>query len=141
MVAGRAVGGQVGTAVVVCVRPARGRGRFITSRYAGQSDSDAFLDAALEQLAAYVGESVGTVLHARAGQLRRLLDAAAARAGSAGRRLVLVVDGLDEDTSGAAANPASPVCCPSGPWCTSWSPAACPPIFPPTSASVTPCAR
>ncbi|WP_026425707.1 trypsin-like peptidase domain-containing protein [Actinokineospora inagensis] len=78
---------------------------FITSRYVGQSDSDAFLDAVLEQLAALVGESPSAVLHARAGQLRRLIEAAAARAESTGRRLVLVVDGLDEDTSGAARKP------------------------------------
>jgi hypothetical protein len=74
---------------------------FITSRLAGQSDSDAFTDALLEQLAALTEEPLHAVLEARVrrGHTLRLLQAAANRCTEAGRRLVLVVDGLDEDTS------------------------------------------
>jgi tetratricopeptide (TPR) repeat protein len=74
---------------------------FITSRLAGQSDSDAFTDALLEQLAALTEEPPQAVLEARArrGHTLRLLQAAANRCAETGRRLVLVVDGLDEDTS------------------------------------------
>jgi hypothetical protein len=77
---------------------------FITSRYAGQSDSDAFTDALLEQLAAFTGEPPQAVLEARVrrGHMLRLLQAAARRCMEVGRRLLVVVDGLDEDTSSAA---------------------------------------
>ncbi|MFL6122299.1 trypsin-like peptidase domain-containing protein [Actinophytocola sp.] len=76
---------------------------FITSRYAGQSDSDAFTEALLEQLAALVGEQPHEVMRSRArpGHLTRLLRLAARRGAEAHRRLLLVVDGLDEDTSTA----------------------------------------
>lgn len=76
---------------------------FITSRFAGQSDSDAFTEALLEQLAALVGEQPHDVVRsqARPGHLKRLLRQAARRSAEAHRRLLLVVDGLDEDTSGA----------------------------------------
>jgi hypothetical protein len=76
---------------------------FITSRYAGQSDSDAYTEAVLEQLTALAGETAHDVVRSRArpGHLIRLLRDAARRSRVAGRRLLLVVDGLDEDTSGA----------------------------------------
>ncbi|MDX8145693.1 trypsin-like peptidase domain-containing protein [Lentzea sp. BCCO 10_0061] len=71
---------------------------FVTGRWAGQSDSDAFTEALIDQLASLVGEPVDLALEARArrGHLLRLLTTAAAV-----RPLLLVVDGLDEDTSRA----------------------------------------
>ncbi len=73
---------------------------FITRRFAGQSDSDAFTEAMIEQLAALVDEPTATLVQspARRGHLTRLLREAAQRSAEAGRRLLLVVDGLDEDT-------------------------------------------
>ena len=69
---------------------------FVTARLAGQADSAAFTGSMLDQLAAITGEQVPPVTSAAArdGLRRRLLESAAAKAG---RRLVLVVDGLDED--------------------------------------------
>jgi hypothetical protein len=77
---------------------------FVTSRFAGQSDSEAFTDALIEQLAALADEPLQPVLEARArrGHLLRLLQLAADRCAEAGRRLLLIVDGLDEDTSKTA---------------------------------------
>ena len=77
---------------------------FVTARLAGQSDSDACTDALIEQLAALVGESPAEPLTARArrGTMSRLLEDAAGRAREAGRRLLLTIDGLDEDSSTAA---------------------------------------
>jgi tetratricopeptide (TPR) repeat protein len=77
---------------------------FVTRGFAGQSDSDAFTDALIEQLAALVGEAPRTAREGgtRWGHALRLLNDAATRCGEAGRRLLLVVDGLDEDTSRAA---------------------------------------
>ncbi|WP_394615958.1 trypsin-like peptidase domain-containing protein [Lentzea sp. JNUCC 0626] len=74
---------------------------FITGRWAGQSDSDAFTEALIEQLAALVGEAPEPALEAKArrGHTLRLLNAAAAACEESGRTLLLVVDGLDEDTS------------------------------------------
>jgi len=73
---------------------------FITSRLRGQSDSDAFLEAVLDQLAVLNGESHGPVEpRARPRHLLRLLGEVGARCAAAGRWLVLLVDGLDEDTS------------------------------------------
>jgi Trypsin-like peptidase domain/NACHT domain len=76
---------------------------FVTGRFSGQSDSDAFTDALIEQLAALTGEAPAAVLGARSrrGHSLRLLEAVARRSQEAGRRLVLVVDGLDEDVSAA----------------------------------------
>ncbi|GAA2344459.1 serine protease [Dactylosporangium salmoneum] len=73
---------------------------FVTARLATQSDSTAFTDAVLDQLAALTGEQIPASLTpaARDAHRRALLQAAAERAGEQGRRLVLVVDGLDEDT-------------------------------------------
>ncbi|MEV0564153.1 response regulator [Dactylosporangium sp. NPDC050588] len=72
---------------------------FVTARLAGQSDSVAFTDGLCEQLAAIVGERLPEIASAagRDRLRRQLLSAAAARARRAGQRLVLVVDGLDED--------------------------------------------
>ncbi|MER7695685.1 trypsin-like peptidase domain-containing protein [Streptomyces sp. NPDC096095] len=77
---------------------------FVTSRWAGQSDSEAFTEAVIEQLAALVGESPQPALESRAapGHLLRLLQLAAQHCVADGRQLLLVVDGLDEDRSGAA---------------------------------------
>ncbi|MCW2859144.1 MAG: sle [Actinoallomurus sp.] len=74
---------------------------FISGCLVGESDSDAFLRAMIEQLAVLADESPGAALevHERRGQFLRLLSAAAASCGAADRRLVLVIDGLDEDTS------------------------------------------
>ncbi|MFY1686712.1 trypsin-like peptidase domain-containing protein [Plantactinospora sp. WMMB782] len=73
---------------------------FVTARLAAQSDSSAFVDAVLDQLSALLGEALPaamTTLSARDAHRRALLREAAARCAAAGRRLVLVVDGLDED--------------------------------------------
>lgn len=74
---------------------------FITSRLAGQADSDAFLLAMIDQLSAIAELTAvpapGQV--ARRGQFLHLLEAAEGRASERGQRLVLVVDGLDEDRS------------------------------------------
>ncbi len=77
---------------------------FITGRLSGQADSDAFLDSMIEQLQALhpVGPGPVATLGARAGTWLNLLESAAARARERGRRLVVVVDGLDEDEAGAA---------------------------------------
>jgi hypothetical protein len=98
---------------------------FVTARLAGQADSAAFTDSLLDQLAAVTGEQVPplTSAAARDGLRRRLLEAAAAKAVMAGRRLVLVVDGLDED-------------CGSLPGSGLASIAACLPMRPPTGLRV-----
>src|SRR5690242_2026986 len=72
---------------------------FVTSRLTGQADSDAFTEAMIEQLAAIAGEPVtGAATPAgRDRERRRLLEAAAARVAARQQRLVLVIDGLDED--------------------------------------------
>ncbi|WP_158228089.1 trypsin-like peptidase domain-containing protein [Pseudonocardia sp. MH-G8] len=69
----------------------------------GQSDSDAFLEAVSEQLAALARRPAGApaTTAARRRDLLALLDDAAARCRETGRRLVLLVDGLDEDTGPA----------------------------------------
>lgn len=70
---------------------------FVTGRLLHQSDCDAFVDAMCDQLAALVGEPAPARGPAY-GRFRLLLRDATARARELGRRLVLVVDGLDEDT-------------------------------------------
>ncbi len=72
---------------------------FVTSRMSGYADADAFLQAMIEQLAVIAGRSgdlLGTRV-ARRGLFLELLDAAARRCREHGERLLLVVDGLDED--------------------------------------------
>ncbi|MDQ4032240.1 MAG: hypothetical protein M3332_08220, partial [Actinomycetota bacterium] len=67
------------------------------------SDSNACTDALIEQLAALVGESSAGLLRAgaRRGTMLQLLDDAAGRAREARRRLLMVIDGLDEDSGTA----------------------------------------
>lgn len=74
---------------------------FVMARIPGQSDSDAYAAAVIQQLAPLAGEPAefGLTSTDRAQHARRLLEAAAARCVADGRRLLLVVDGLDEDTS------------------------------------------
>ncbi|SHG26468.1 trypsin-like peptidase domain-containing protein [Streptoalloteichus hindustanus] len=74
---------------------------FVTARLANQSDRDACATALIHQLAALTGEPADTPLLAGAqrGTLLRLLGDAASRAREAGRRVLLVIDGLDEDRS------------------------------------------
>jgi hypothetical protein len=73
---------------------------FVTGGLTGQADSAAFDQALQEQLAALSGgRTVPTV--ARDGQRSLLLDAAAASTVKRGRRLLIVIDGLDEDQSSA----------------------------------------
>ncbi len=85
---------------------------FVTSRLAGQSDGSAFLDSMTEQLSA-LNPGAGRSSGARVGEWLSLLDTAARRATERGRRLVVVVDGLDEDQYAASpgGRPASPRCC------------------------------
>ncbi|MBQ1009438.1 hypothetical protein KBX53_00385 [Micromonospora sp. M51] len=73
---------------------------FITARLASQADSAAFTDGLLDQLAAVIGEQLPPVTSAaeRDRLRRRLLAEAVAKATAAGHKLVLLVDGLDEDT-------------------------------------------
>jgi len=72
---------------------------FITARYAGQSDRSAFLEVVLEQLAEAAGQPMPDLLTEanRQGWFAQLLVDAAVTSAREGRRLVLVVDGLDED--------------------------------------------
>ncbi|MEU3019180.1 hypothetical protein ABZ635_17515 [Nocardiopsis sp. NPDC007018] len=72
---------------------------FVTARFEGQSDRSAFAEEVLHQLSDIAGEPFPT--HVRAGNreayLHQYLDLAAHRCRSRGERLVLVLDGLDED--------------------------------------------
>ncbi|WP_157031897.1 hypothetical protein [Kitasatospora cheerisanensis] len=71
---------------------------FITSRLAGQADAAAFCEVVQRQLYALLGEEEPLCTpHTRDEQFRLALDRAAAHCAEKGRRLVLVVDGLDED--------------------------------------------
>ena len=72
---------------------------FVTRRLAGQTDSNAFTEAMVEQLAAVAGEpAAGSATPAGRDRARRhLLNQAAQRAAERGQRLLIVVDGLDED--------------------------------------------
>ena len=76
---------------------------FITGRLADQADSGAFLDAMIEQLNSLypASGSPPAVAGAREGAWGDLLESAAAEADERARRLVIVVDGLDEDEAGA----------------------------------------
>jgi hypothetical protein len=76
---------------------------FITGRLPGQADSVAFLDAMIEQLNSLypASGSPPAVAGAREGAWEDLLASAAAEAEERARRLVVVVDGLDEDEVGA----------------------------------------
>jgi hypothetical protein len=72
---------------------------FITARLAAQDTREAFTEVLLEQLAEVTGQELPAVLTeaTREGYLLDLLAQAADACRQAGSRLVLVVDGLDED--------------------------------------------
>lgn len=71
---------------------------FVTARFAGQSDHVAFADVLLVQLAEIAGQPLPRSTAAtRHSDLLRLLHAAAEVCREQGERLILVVDGLDED--------------------------------------------
>ena len=70
---------------------------FVTRRLAGQADSVAFTEAMVEQLAAVADESASMTPVGRERERILLLDLAARRVGERHERLLLVVDGLDED--------------------------------------------
>ncbi|MBL1074054.1 caspase family protein [Nocardia sp. 2] len=73
---------------------------FITSRLASQADHTAFNDAILEQLSELLPDKRGTITATtgnRDALRRQLIDLAAERAATSGTRLVLLIDGLDED--------------------------------------------
>ena len=72
---------------------------FATSRLAGQANSQAFTEAVSEQLSSLLGEDT-LPSQASDAHRRSLIRRATERATRAGRRLVLVVDGLDEDLGG-----------------------------------------
>ncbi|WP_406099776.1 hypothetical protein [Streptomyces sp. NBC_01013] len=77
---------------------------FITARLAAHSDREAFLDIVIEQLAEILNEPMppmSTPANNRPAHFLRMLDAAASASEQQGRRLVLVVDGLDEDLGAA----------------------------------------
>ncbi|MFE9632719.1 hypothetical protein [Streptomyces sp. NPDC006463] len=72
---------------------------FITARFAAQNDRIAFTDVVVEQLADLLGQPMPAYLTetTREAHLLRLLAEAALACQERGQRLVLVVDGLDED--------------------------------------------
>ncbi|MEU8758182.1 hypothetical protein [Streptomyces sp. NPDC048659] len=72
---------------------------FVTARWAAQNDAAAFLDVVLEQLAELAAEPLPALLTAatRQAHLLRLYGTAARACAARGERLVLLVDGLDED--------------------------------------------
>ena len=76
---------------------------FVTRRMPGQGDSEGFTADMLAQLAALAGEVVtpAATFGDRDRQRRRLLELAAARVHARGSQLVMVVDGLDQDTGPA----------------------------------------
>ena len=75
---------------------------FITARLAAQDSREAFTEVLLEQVAALLGQSLPGVLPeaTREAYLLDLLSQAATACQVAAGRLVLVVDGLDEDRRG-----------------------------------------
>src|SRR5262249_15972014 len=101
-------GGKAPLVSTVVVRPppaGHGRGRrgsvFITGRRAGEDTGEAFTEVLLEQLAELTGQDLPSALPEviREAYLLDLLAHAAKACQDAGGRLVLVVDGLDEDRS------------------------------------------
>jgi tetratricopeptide (TPR) repeat protein len=72
---------------------------FVTARFAGQSDRTAFLDVMLEQLADVAGQPLPDALTESNQQawFNQLIQDAAAACAKHKQRLVLLVDGLDED--------------------------------------------
>ncbi|MFI2208315.1 caspase family protein [Streptomyces sp. NPDC020141] len=81
---------------------------FASARLVGQSDGTAFAEALVEQLGWYLGqERARSPRHTGTLETRRhqLLATAARKAHQERRRLVLVVDGIDEDTGPSAGLP------------------------------------
>ncbi len=74
---------------------------FIVKRQIGRADVNAFLDSALAQLCLYDSrsEKAPVSLEEKRRRFGSLLDLAAAQCVADGRRLTLLVDGLDEDVS------------------------------------------
>ncbi|NUT99310.1 MAG: hypothetical protein HOY78_45625 [Saccharothrix sp.] len=72
---------------------------FVTARLAGQNTRAAFVDHVLEQLAGLLTVPEPTADTARETRLLGLLDTAAHACRGRGETLVLVVDGLDEDSA------------------------------------------
>jgi hypothetical protein len=74
---------------------------FVTARWSAQNDRAAFVDNVLEQLLALLGEVMPPFLteSTREAHLSGLLDDAARACQDRGERLILLVDGLDEDRS------------------------------------------
>ncbi|WP_405526103.1 hypothetical protein OG592_01555 [Streptomyces avidinii] len=72
---------------------------FITARLGAHNDRLAYVDVVLEQLAELIGEALPAHLTGptREGHLLRLYGEAARTCAQRGQRLVLLVDGLDED--------------------------------------------
>ncbi|MGW0466932.1 hypothetical protein ACWDX6_16890 [Streptomyces sp. NPDC003027] len=72
---------------------------FITARWGAQNDVVAYVDVVLEQLAELAGEGIPAHLTAstREAHLLRLYGEASRACAERGERLVLLVDGLDED--------------------------------------------
>ncbi|MEV4281699.1 response regulator [Actinoplanes xinjiangensis] len=72
---------------------------FVTARLTGYSDSIAYSDALLDQMAALTGEAVppDALAGVRDRMRHQLLRLALQRAATSGHRLVILVDGLDED--------------------------------------------
>lgn len=72
---------------------------FITARFASQDDRGAFIENVLEQLSTLLGEPMPAYLtdSTRDAHLLGMLSDAARACQARGERLVLVVDGLDED--------------------------------------------
>ena len=70
---------------------------FVTARQAGENDSTGFLRAVSAQLAALMSEDLPSVITTRE-VYRTFLADRARQAHAAGQQLVLLVDGLDEDT-------------------------------------------
>ncbi|WP_311203037.1 NACHT domain-containing protein [Streptomyces atratus] len=77
---------------------------FITQRSAGQSDRTAFLNAMQRQLREYLHDK--DIECTEPGQFLETLELAAKQAQATGQRLVLIVDGLDEDTGVTSASSA-----------------------------------
>ncbi|GAA3919239.1 hypothetical protein GCM10023084_81870 [Streptomyces lacrimifluminis] len=77
---------------------------FVTARLTAYADSTGFVTALAEQLTAVAGTSLSQPVSGQWGHhyLEPLWVAAAERAARAGRRLALVVDGLDEDRGAVA---------------------------------------
>jgi hypothetical protein len=72
---------------------------FVTARWRGQDNRDAFIDSLLEQLADLLRKTIPAYLTEATREIHMLhmLVQAAEQCQDEGRRLVLVVDGLDED--------------------------------------------